>query len=186
MLNRSKWCSEMYKNDVPPQAMNNSETFTVSESIKRVLPYTAVCRLVNGNVLTYPAFNGRARKPTNVFMAVLWVQLLQIDFSRFGPRLLLQPSSPTNYLPPCWLTCGLQMAVLCRAARTGATVPCAKQLSQFATWRCHSNASHSARSPCLWGGGTEDIHLSVCRSKQIRWEIKGHTPRKASKCIKSL
>lgn len=39
----------------------------------------------------------------------------------------------------CSLTCALQMVILWNTARTGVTLPCAKQLSQFATWHFHSN-----------------------------------------------
>lgn len=83
MLNGSKWCNEMYKNDVPPQAMNNSETFTASEY--GLLPYTVEEKEgnVNGNVLPHSAC-----VHTNVSMHILLVQLFQIDFSRFRPWLL--------------------------------------------------------------------------------------------------
>lgn len=105
MLNGSKWCSEMYKNDVPPQAMNNSRDLHSQWIYLKGSPM--YCRIrgrcVNGNVVTYPAFCGCAHMHTNVFMTVLLIQLLQIDFSRFRPGLLLQPCSLTNYLPPCWL-----------------------------------------------------------------------------------
>lgn len=45
------------------------------------------------------------------------------------------PSSPIicHHVGRCSLTCGLQMAILCSTASTGATVPCAEQLSRFAT-----------------------------------------------------
>lgn len=133
----------------PPQAMNNSETFTVSESIKRVLPYTGVCRIHGGyvvcNMFTLPTFIG-AHTSTQM---CLWLFCESSSCKLISAGLdpgscSSPPPSPIicHHVGCCSLTCGLQMAVLCNAARTGATVPCAKQLSQFATRHCHSNESH--------------------------------------------
>ena len=83
----------------------------------------------------------------------------------------------------CSLTCGLQMAVLCHTARTGATVPRAKQLSRFATWHFRYNESHSLKSPCLLRGcihNTENIKLSVA---VLSWISVGCG---ASKCFFNL
>lgn len=78
------------------------------------------------------------------------------------------PSSPIicHHVGRCSLTCGLQMAILCSIASTGATVPCAEQLSRFATWHFHSNESHSPESPCQ----RECIHKRfLCTSAQTRF-----------------
>lgn len=75
-------------------------------------PFRSKCcgRALSGFVLTRVLQKEQKRRVRdrreeeckNVFTTVLSVQLLQIDFSRFRTRLPLQPSSLTNYVPPCW------------------------------------------------------------------------------------
>ena len=113
--------------------MNNSETFTVSESLKG---FSVYCRIhggyVNGNVLTYPAFfffsfffffGGCTQMCPGLLCSPSSRKLISAGSDPGSCS--CPPSSPIicHHVGRCSLTCGLQMAILCSTASTGATVP---------------------------------------------------------------
>lgn len=106
MLNRSKWCSEMYKNDGPPRAMNNSRDLHSLWIHLKSSPCKIHGKYVNGNVITYPLrIYGCVHMHTNVFMTVIpalanWFE--QVEAPILAPALLPHQLSATMLAAALW------------------------------------------------------------------------------------